>query len=75
MLNERVQMFDKEGKLITQSLKDYTKQTAKETNSSHLDNFIQEMESSRQEKSAFVKEMVEQGIFLNELQEEVGKGL
>lgn len=40
VLNERVQMFDKDGKLITQSLKDYTKQKANAQLKS-LDDFLQ----------------------------------
>ena len=71
VLNERVQLFDKQGKLITQSLKDYTKQTARKKFKS-LDNFLQKWKAT-DKKSAIIKEMIEQGIFLNELREEVGK--
>jgi len=71
VLNERVQMFDNEGKLITQSLKDYTKQTAKEKFKS-LDNFIQKWRTA-DKKLVLIKELMDQGIFLNELRDEVGK--
>lgn len=71
VLNERVQMFDNEGKLITQSLKDYTKQTAKKKFKS-LDNFIQKWRTA-DKKLALIKELMDQGIFLNELRDEVGK--
>jgi type I restriction enzyme R subunit len=71
VLNERVQMFDKDGKLITQSLKDYTKQTALSKFKS-LDNFIKTWRAA-DKKLVLVKELMEQGIFLNELREEVGK--
>jgi type I restriction enzyme R subunit len=71
VLNERVQMFDKEGQLITQSLKDYTRQTAR-TKFRSLDDFLQRWKAA-DKKSAIVEEMIEQGIFLNELHEEVGK--
>jgi type I restriction enzyme R subunit len=71
VLNERVEMFDNKGKLITQSLKDYTKQTARAKFKS-LDNFLQKWKEA-DKKSAIIKEMIEQGIFLNELREEVGK--
>jgi type I restriction enzyme R subunit len=71
VVNERVQMFDNEGKLITQSLKDFTKQTAKEKFKS-LDTFIQKWRAA-DKKLALIKELREQGIFLNELHEEVGK--
>jgi type I restriction enzyme R subunit len=71
VLNERVQMFDHEGKLITQSLKDYTKQTAKEKFKS-LDNFIQKWRAA-DKKLVLIKELMDQGIFINELRDEVGK--
>ncbi|MGD0158663.1 MAG: DEAD/DEAH box helicase family protein [Candidatus Bathyarchaeia archaeon] len=71
VLNERVQMFDKDGKLITQSLKDYTKQKANAQFRS-LDDFLQKWKKADQ-KSAIIKELIGQGIFLNELREEVGK--
>ncbi len=71
VLNERVQMFDKEGKLITQSLKDYTKQKANAQFQS-LNDFLQKWKKADQ-KTAIIKELIQQGIFLNELREEVGK--
>ena len=71
VLNERVQMFDKDGRLITQSLMDYTKQTAK-TKFKSLNEFLQKWKEA-DKKSAIINEMMEQGIFLNELREEVGK--
>ena len=71
VLNERVQMFDKDGKLITQSLRDYTKQQANAQFKS-LDGFLQKWKKADQ-KAAILKELSEQGIFLNELREEVGK--
>ncbi len=71
VLNERVQLFDNEGKLITQSLKDYTKQTAKNEFIS-LNDFLKKWNAAKK-KSALIKEMIKQGIFLNELREEVGK--
>ncbi len=64
-------MFDKDGKLITQSLKDYTKQTAISKFKS-LDIFIKTWRTA-DKKLVLVKELMEQGIFLNELREEVGK--
>jgi len=71
VLNERVQMFDKTGRLITQSLRDYTRQTAKSKFRS-LDGFLQKWKEA-DKKAALIGEMNEQGIFLNELREEVGK--
>jgi type I restriction enzyme R subunit len=71
VLNERVQIFDKDGKLITQSLKDYTKQTAISEFKS-LDNFINKWRTA-DKKLVLIKELMGQGIFLNELRDEVGK--
>jgi type I restriction enzyme R subunit len=71
VLNERVQMFDKDGRLITQSLRDYTKQKANAQFKS-LDDFLQKWKKADQ-KSAIINELIGQGIFLNELREEVGK--
>lgn len=71
VLNERVQIFDKDGKLITESLKDYTKKTVTKEYKS-LDNFLQKWKKA-DKKSAIIKEMIENGIFLHELREDVGK--
>ncbi|MHB8674689.1 MAG: type I restriction-modification enzyme R subunit C-terminal domain-containing protein, partial [Candidatus Limnocylindrales bacterium] len=71
VLNERVQIFDKNGRLITQSLKDYTRQSARSKFKS-LDGFLQEWKDA-DKKSAMTRELIEQGIFISELREEVGK--
>src|SRR3989338_3669202 len=71
VLNERVQIFDKDGKLITESLNDYTKKTVSAEFKS-MDNFLQKWKLA-DKKSAIIKEMIEHGIFLHELKEEVGK--
>ncbi len=71
VLNERVEIFNRDGKLITQSLKDYTKQTATSEFKS-LDGFLQKW-STADKKTVLISEMVQHGIFLNELKDEVGK--
>jgi type I restriction enzyme, R subunit len=71
VLNERVQIFGKDGKLITQSLKDFTKQSARHEFTS-LNNFIQKWNAADR-KTAIIQEMSEKGIYLSELQEEFGK--
>ena len=71
VLNERVQLFGRDGRLITLSLRDYTKQTAKEKFKS-LDGFLQKWQQAAK-KAALTRELNDQGIFLNELREEVGK--
>ena len=72
VLDEKVQLFDKEGKLITQSIKEYIKQMVKNQFASLSDFKLKWNEAK--EKSAFVKDLAEQGILLNELKEELGKG-
>jgi type I restriction enzyme, R subunit len=73
VLNEQVQIFDSKGKLITESLKDYTRKNVDKEFSS-LDNFLHKWKKSKR-KSVLIKEMVEHGILLHELKEDVGKDL
>lgn len=68
---ERVQYFDANGKLITESLKDYTRKTITKQFAS-LDEFLQRWGDSAK-KQAIIKEMTEQGVFFDALQIEVGK--
>lgn len=60
VLNERVQFLDESGKLITGSLKDYTKQKVKEEFAS-LDDFLNKWNSS-EKKQAIIDELEENGI-------------
>ncbi|MFT6384167.1 MAG: type I restriction enzyme R subunit [Bacteroidia bacterium] len=71
--NERVQYYGKGGKLITESLKDYTKQNIQKEFES-LDAFIAKW-SSTNKKEILMAEFAEQGILLQALQEEVGKDM
>ncbi len=71
MLNERVQYYDKDGKLITESLKDYTKKSLTKEYST-LKNFLQKWKTTNN-KSAIIEELINQGVLLNELKAEVGK--
>jgi type I restriction enzyme R subunit len=68
---ERVQYYDRDGKLITESLKDYTKKTINSEFKS-LDDFLVKW-SSAEKKEAIIKELEENGIFLEALSEEVGR--
>ncbi|WP_409524362.1 EcoAI/FtnUII family type I restriction enzme subunit R [Nitrincola sp. MINF-07-Sa-05] len=68
---ERVQYFDANGKLITESLKDYTRKTLAKDFSS-LDEFLRKW-SSAEKKQAIIDELAEQGIFFEALADEVGK--
>jgi type I restriction enzyme R subunit len=71
VLNERIQYFDKKGKLITESLKDYTKKTIT-TEYKTLKSFLQKWNST-EKKSALLKELREQGVLIEELRREVKK--
>lgn len=71
VINERVQYVDNEGKLIMESLKDYTKKTIQQEFNS-LNDFIRKWNGA-EKKSALIKELEEQGILIRELKEEVGK--
>jgi type I restriction enzyme R subunit len=70
---ERVQYFDADGKLITESLKDYTKKTLFKEFSS-LDDFIKKW-SDADKKQAIITELANEGVFFEALAEEIGKEL
>lgn len=68
---ERVQYYDSDGKLVTESFKDYTRKTmAKEFGS--LDDFIKRWNEADR-KQAVIDELAEHGIIWEGLEEEVGK--
>ena len=68
---ERVQYYGPDGKLITESLKDYTRQTVRKDYSS-LDEFLRRW-SKAERKAAILRELEEHGVLLAALAEEVGK--
>jgi type I restriction enzyme R subunit len=72
VIGERVQYYGSEGKLITESLKDYTRKAVRKDYSS-LDAFLRTW-SSAERKAVILKELVEHGVMLEPLAEEVGKG-
>mgnify|MGYP003635570307 CR=1 FL=1 len=73
VVNERVQYYGKDGKLITESLKDYSrKNITKEFTS--LDDFIQRWNDS-EKKEELIKELAEHGVLLEALREDVGQDL
>jgi type I restriction enzyme R subunit len=73
VINERVQYFGADGKLITESLKDYTRKNIDQSFGS-LDSFIQRW-TAAEKKDVLLAELAEQGILLEALREEVGKEL
>lgn len=73
VINERVQYFGADGRLITESLKDYTRKNI-DQNFASLDSFIQRWNDA-EKKEILLAELAEQGILLEALREEVGKEL
>ncbi|KGK81786.1 restriction endonuclease [Desulfosporosinus sp. HMP52] len=73
VLNHRVYYYDKDGKLINESLTDYTKKNVKNEYRT-LNDFLRKWNNA-DKKDAILKELESQGILLDELQEEVGKEL
>lgn len=68
---ERVQYFDPDGRLITESLKDYTRQAVKKEFAS-LDEFLTTW-NGEEKKQAIIQELTGQGVFLEALADEIGK--
>jgi len=73
VVNERVQYYGKDGKLITESLKDYSRKNITKEFSS-LDDFIQKWNDSSK-KEELIKELAEHGVLLEALREDVGQDL
>ncbi len=73
IIGESVKYLDKNGNLITVSLKDYTRQNIHKLYDS-LDSFLNTWNKAER-KSAIIVELVEQGVFIEELQEKVSKEL
>ena len=68
---ERVQYFDANGKLITESLKDYTRKALAREYAT-LDDFLRRW-SSTEKKQAIIDELSEQGVFFDALADEIGR--
>ncbi|WP_445454827.1 EcoAI/FtnUII family type I restriction enzme subunit R [Flavobacterium sp. 25HG05S-40] len=73
VVNERVQYYGKDGKLITESLKDYSKKNLEKEFTS-LDDFIQKWNNA-EKKEELIRELAEHGILLEALREEIGQEL
>ncbi|WP_028318859.1 EcoAI/FtnUII family type I restriction enzme subunit R [Desulfobulbus elongatus] len=68
---ERVQYFDANGKLITESLKEYTRKALTKEYTS-LDDFLCRW-GSAEKKQAIIDELSEQGVFFDALADEIGQ--
>ncbi|MDO9204059.1 EcoAI/FtnUII family type I restriction enzme subunit R [Methylotenera sp.] len=71
VVSERVQYYGPEGKLITESLKDYTRQTVRKDYAS-LDEFLRSWNTADR-KAAILQTLEQHGLLLEPLAEEVGK--
>ncbi len=71
VIAERVQYYDSSGKLIAESLKDYTRKKLNQEFTS-LDDFLVRW-SSADKKQAIVDELAKEGIFFEALADEIGK--
>lgn len=71
ILNERVQYYDKDGKLITESVTDYSKKNILGEYAT-LDSFLRAW-NSEQKKQAIIDELQERGVLLEALREASGQ--
>lgn len=71
IVSERVQYYGADGKLITESIKDYTRKAVRKEYSS-LDQFLRRW-SQADKKQAVIDELEQQGVLFEPLAEEVGR--
>jgi type I restriction enzyme R subunit len=68
---ERVQYYDADGKLVTESFKDYTKKTIHKEFAS-MDEFVKKWQSTER-KQAIIEELEAQGVIWQALEEDVSR--
>lgn len=73
VLTERIEYLDENGKLVTESLRDYSRRAIRSHYAS-LDQFLARWKSAER-KEAVIEELAEEGLLLDPLLEEVGKDL
>ncbi|WP_340622330.1 EcoAI/FtnUII family type I restriction enzme subunit R [Xenorhabdus siamensis] len=73
VIAERIQYYDTDGKLVTESFKDYTRKTLLKEYAS-LDDFTRKWQDTDR-KEVIINELEQQGIIWEVLAEEVGKDL
>ncbi len=73
VIHERVQYYGADGKLITESLKDYSRKKLREAFAS-MDDFLLRW-SAGERKEVIVDELAAKGVFFEELQKEIGTDL
>jgi type I restriction enzyme R subunit len=72
-LNERVQYYDSDGKLVTESFKDYTRKTVMKEYGT-LDDFIKKWNATER-KQAIIDELADAGVIWKALEEDVSREL
>lgn len=70
---ERVQYYDTDGKLVTESFKDYTRNAVTKHFAS-LDDFVRKWKGSER-KQVIIEELAAEGVIWQALEEEVGKDM
>ena len=73
VINERIQYYGADGKLITESLKDYSRKKLREEYES-LENFILRWSES-EKKEVIINKLAEKGVFFDELLKETGRDI
>jgi type I restriction enzyme R subunit len=73
VLSERVQYLDEQGKLVTESLRDYTRRLVRQQYAD-LDGFLRRWRGEER-KQVILQELAEEGLLLEALQDEVGREL
>ena len=73
VIAERIEYLDEYGKLVTETLRDYSKMTLR-TRYASLDAFLKRWNNTER-KQAIIEELESEGLLLDPLAEEVGKDL
>ena len=73
VVSERIEYLNEYGKLVTESLRSYSKRALR-THYASLDEFLRTWHTARR-KQAIIDELAEEGLLLEPLAEEVGKDL
>jgi type I restriction enzyme R subunit len=73
VLTERVEYLDEQGKLVTESLRDYSRRLVRQ-HYTDLDRFLRRWRGEER-KQVILQELEEEGLLLEALQEEVGREL
>ena len=73
VLTERVEYLDENGRLVTESLRDYSRKAIRQQYAS-LGAFLRRW-NGEERKEAIIEELAEEGLLLDPLMEEVGKDL